>query len=554
MKIILACCPSWSIQYPPYNISLLKSILTKAGHTVKNFDFNIESYHFLKKEDIDFWIGQNYFYWEGDEFDNIIFPKIENLMNEWVDNILKYNPQFIGFTLYHTNWRCTQHIIKKIKKRNNEIKIMLGGPQCFEAKHDFSYTSISDYICNAEGEHEILNIINNTIPSAQRVDINISPIPDYSDYTISDYGNQGMSLEASRGCIAKCAFCMETHYWKYRYKRADVLINELKEYIKKYNITHYRFNDSLINGHIKEFYKFICLLHEENLGITWEAYARINGKMDLNFMKKIKLSGVDHLSYGIESGSQKVLDDMKKEINIDEIEQNLKDGYEAGVRSHVNWMVGFPSETNYDNLLSLIFLFNNRKYINDISPGMTCGIGSRSDLKLHGEKYKLLPEFYWDNFVTEEFKNTAIHRFIRLKCTHIWLQLIEINNGQMGSKSKYLQEQYNIEFLNKKNINIIDYNEAIDFSYLHKETFSSSLYSEYLSFFYVIYKAFGSFSMTLLFNKDTDTSEFGKAIVKEYNAECKFKMESNRYELQLTHNLDTVKPFNESISFKGEFN
>ena len=56
-RIALVCCPSWSIAFPPYNISLLKSILLNQGHEVKNFDFNVRTYHYLKNMNsyIDYW-------------------------------------------------------------------------------------------------------------------------------------------------------------------------------------------------------------------------------------------------------------------------------------------------------------------------------------------------------------------------------------------------------------------------------------------------------------------------------------------------------------------
>ena len=250
--------------------------------------------------------------------------------------------------------------------------------------------------------------------------INEIPTPDYDDYDLSSYKLQGgISLEASRGCIAKCAFCIETHYWSYRSKKADVIVAEMKKCIEKYGASHFRFNDSLVNGNIKEFRRLVDILCEEKLGVTWDAYARIDGRMDLEFMKKIKESGNRHLSYGVETGSQKILDDMKKGITVEEVEQNLKDGFEADVLAHINWMVGFPTETPLDHMHSLAFLFNTNHYMNSISPGMTCGIGDKAELQMHGERFNVDETYYWGNWVTKDFSNTAPHRWIRLKCTHI---------------------------------------------------------------------------------------------------------------------------------------
>ena len=344
---------------------------------------------------------------------------------------------------------------------------------------------------------------------------------------------------------------METHYWAYRSKKAETIVNEIKECKEKYGAIDFRFNDSLVNGNIKEFRKMVDILCEEKLGITWDAYARVNKKMDLEFIQKIKDSGNILMSYGIESGSQKVLDDMRKGIKVEDAEQNLRDGNKVNLFNHVNWMIGFPSEDVIDFLYSLAFVHNNKDGIHNIAPGMTCGVGDKAELQKHGEKFDILPQFYWNNFVTKDFKNTAIHRFIRLKVFHIWLELLEVLNGQHHENIK---DHYSINFLNKKQTEErIDYSECVDFSYLTRETFQSSLYAEYMTFFWAMYKVFGPFKMLLTFDKYVDVAEFGKQIAKEYDAIVRFYVDENgTWEFKLVHSLTTVKPFNESIILKGE--
>jgi len=558
MRVVLACCPSWSNEFPPYGISLLKSILLRAGHDVKTFDFNIDAYQFLKDDEIDFWGGQNFFYWEGGEFDRFILPKIDSLMDQWVDSILEFSPDFVGFTVYHTSIRCVQYMAKRIRNRDSSIKIVLGGPQCFTAGQYPPFLGIADYISTSEGESVILKMLeypeNRALTPLKLTKINDLPIPNYEDYDLTKYRKRkGISMEASRGCIAKCAFCIETHYWAYRSKKAEVIVNEIKEYIKKYGAKHFRFNDSLVNGNIKEFYKLVSILSEENLGITWDGYARIDGKMDLDFMKKIKASGNQHLSYGVETGSQKVLDSMKKGITVEEVEQNLIDGEKAGVIAHINWMVGFPTENVIDHLYSLAFLFNNRKLMNGISPGMTCGVGDKAELKVYGERFDILKDFYWNNFVTKDFKNTAIHRFVRLKCVHIWLGWLGIFNGQ---NHENLKDHYSVEFKNKEPIiDRVDYKDCIDFSpQLDKGTFETSFYAEYMSFFWAVYKVYGPYKMTLVFDKDKDIAEFGSMIAKEYSSKSTFEIDENgKWDFTLHHKVEKHLEFDNSVSMEGVF-
>jgi len=556
MRVALVCCPEWSITSPPYAISLLKSILLEAGHDAKTFDFNIEAYQFLKNEEIEFFAGQNFFYWEDGEFDKEVLPRIDKLMDEWVEQILNYSPDFIGFTVYHTSIRCTQYLIKRVRKKNSKIKIVMGGPQCFSAGEYPPYLGISDYICTGEGEKAILEMLkypDDRALSSKVININENPVCNYDDYNLESYERPtGASIEASRGCVAKCAFCLETHYWIYRSKKGQTIVDEMKQLKEKYGFTQFRFNDSLVNGNIKQFYNMVDALSKDPFVEMWDGYARIDGKMDLEFMKKIKKSGNDHLSYGLESGSQKVLDDMRKGITVQEIEQNLKDSYEAELRFHVNWMVGFPTENQTDHATSLVFLFNNAEYINGISPGMTCGIGDKSALKLNPEKFNIAEKYYWNNWVTNDFKNTGVHRHIRLKCTHIWVDMLNIFNGQHHEN---LKNHFTLNLYNDKPIvDRIEPEECPDFSYLYDGSFKSSLHGEFLSFFWVMYKAYGQFDMILTFEKDRDIAEFGTMIAKEYDAHAKFVVNSNgKWKLFLNHEVYHHKPFFESIKLEGQF-
>ena len=555
MKIALVSCPSWSVSFPPYNLSLLKAILKNNGHEAKNFDFNMQAYEFLKEDEINFWEGQNFFYWEGKLFDEKMLPKISSLMDKEIDTILEYNPEFIGFSLYHTSIRCATHMIERIRQRDSSKKIMIGGPQCFAAGEDHFYQGLADYIITGEGEEAILKALEcpdkKAIPSPKLTRINELPVPDYEDYDLMKYTRQmGTSLEASRGCTAKCAFCIETHYWAYRSKKAEKIIEEMKECIEKYGARDFRFNDSLVNGNIKEFYRFVDQLSRANLNILWDGYARINGKMDLPFMHKIKKSGNSMLSYGVESGSQKVLDDMRKGITVAEIEQNLEDGTKAKLYNHVNWMVGFPSENVLDNLYSLIFVHNNGKYINNICPGMTCGIGDKAGLQVHAEKFDILPEYYWGNFVTKDFKNTAINRFIRLKTFHIWLDLLKVFNGQQHGN---LSNHYSIMFLDKKVSGRIEQGICVDFSYMDKD-FKSRLHAEFVSFFWAVYKVFGPLVMNLHFYKDGDIEEFGTVMAKGYDATVNFQVDKDgKWKMKLDHSLETVRPFSERVELEGDY-
>lgn len=557
MKVLLISCPQWSNLTPPYNLSLLSSILKNGGHETNIIDLNIECYHHLMSIDKnDYWQGNNYFHWLAPQFKNNLLPKLNDLLDRAVDKIIKYDPEFVGVSIYETNFECVKVLIEKIKAVNKNIKIMAGGPQCFNMDDvtrnmvgiDLLFTGEADNIVNKAIEEYNAP---KTYMSQRGIVLNDLPFADYDSYDLNNYIEvNGISMEASRGCVAKCSFCMETCFWSFRSKTAERLLQEIKYYKEKYNISYVRFNDSLINGNIKEFKKFVYGLAEEKLGVRWGSYIRIDKRMDNEFFKKIKESNNSFLSFGVESGSQKVLYDMKKGIEIKEIEQNLKDSKQHGLKSQINWIIGFPTETCHDYLLSLAFVYNNRKNIFQLCPGMTCGIGANSDLRLNPKRYDLIQEWPWKSFTTKDFKNTIIHRFIRLKFFHIFLDMLNIDNGQYHSKIKQ-------EYDYKGTIQdiIIDYDSCVDFSYLDDGTFESSLICEYMSFFWCVYKISNEFKMNVRFNQDEDRKEFGDTIVRPYNANIDFQINNDsNWSLNISHSLSEQVIFDNKIHLKGNIN
>lgn len=554
-RIAFISCPEWSVMCPPYNLSLLSAIVKQHGFESKIFDLNAECYQFLlKREGIDYWEGQNYFYWLENNFSKMMLPKIEVLVKKIVGDVIRYNPDFVGISLYDTNVGCTKEVIKRIRQKNKKIRIVIGGPQCVVPEYIKTLGIDYDLLFTGEAETTIVDALNNPIDqkiyrAIKPANLNELPPADYSDFNFDNYATYGVSAEASRGCVAKCSFCTETLFWKFRSKDPQKLYNELKEYAEKYNVKHIRFNDSLINGDMKQFKEFIEILSNNPLSFTWESYARIDKRMDYEFFKKIRKSKAHILSYGIESGSQKVLDDMRKNIKIETAERNLKDSKVAGVSTHVNWIVGFPTETPLDFLCSMMFIFNNRKFIDGISPGMTCGVSKQTELFKNHKKYDVLVRPLFRSYTTSDLKNTIIHRFLRLKFFHIFLNLLDINNGQ------YHQDIVDLyDFKGQlNNIDRIEYNECHGFDDLYKNTFESSLHCEYMAFFWGLFKICGPFEMKVMFNHHKDLSMFGDHLTRSYDVETFFKIDdSGNWNMQLKHCLGEEILFNEHITIKGK--
>lgn len=79
--------------------------------------------------------------------------------------------------------------------------------------------------------------------------------------------------------------------------------------------------------------------------------------LDKKLLKKMKKSGCQGLMYGIESGSQRILDLMKKDYNLEEIRNIIKTTHSIGIKVCANFIVGHPAETWSDFYKTVIFLY-----------------------------------------------------------------------------------------------------------------------------------------------------------------------------------------------------
>lgn len=555
-RIALIIAPSWGILFPPYNVAKLTGLLRSQKYSVKPYDLNIESYHrLLKLHGEDYWRSERYFMWlDKTNFEKYLLPDLEDLFDKIVLDLSVQKPKVVGFSMYNTNFYATMHLLEKLKIALPDTCFIAGGPEIAERfNNGYTMPVNFNYLFVGEAEQNLLNfleklpsikeyadgeIIGTTVDS--RLNLDVYAYPDYADYTLSNYQEKtGISAETSRGCVAQCSFCSETYYWKFRSLDPKRTVAEIEHQINNYGIKRVWFVDSLINGNLKNFQQLVDLILEKQLKFSWNVYARCDGRMTADFFKKVAESGCNCLSFGVESGSQKVLDNMRKKIEVWEIENNLRDAVNAKIYAHINWMVGFPTEEPIDWMHSCNLLFNCRKSIHAISVGYGAGAAPGSHMKTNPEYYEIDYPNFLGNWRNKNYTNTNLHRFLRIKHTHIWLAIINKYSGDnIHDAISYntLDQFYKITLDGKPKLNYLNYD---NFVYFSQDSFSNSLESEYLAFFYIIYRCFGAFSMEIICDPKADKMAFGKFIASDYTARITFIINSKGdYYLTINHSFN----------------
>jgi len=299
--------------------------------------------------------------------DNGIEVEVLNLSNKnWNDcgRIIKEkNPNIVGISCYTFNRHTCNKLAEIVKGIDKKIKVIFGGPhssimysQILERCKDI------DAIVLNEGEMTFLEVIKNLQNNKSlenvagiiyRKDdkiINNGPrqlLENLDDLPIPAKYFQYKRIITSRGCPGKCIFCDTPHLWgqKVRLRSAKNVVDELEILNKKYGISSFVISDDTFTFDKKRTIEICKEIIDRNLRITWDCRSRVNLICE-NRLEWMKKAGCISISYGIESGSQKILNNLKKGITVEHIRKAAALTRKFGFNLNYFIIVGSPGESD----------------------------------------------------------------------------------------------------------------------------------------------------------------------------------------------------------------
>jgi len=307
--------------------------------------------------------------------------KIEIIDDDIIEKLRFNKPDIIGITSVSQNFNRAISLSENIKNEF-QIPIIVGGIHISALPH--TLPTCFDVAVIGEGEHTMLELLElyekngldkNTLEkihgiafhNSNKIEITekrelIEPL-DNIPFPARDLLNIGThtSMITSRGCPYHCVFCSSSAYWrKTRFFSADYVVAEIKELVEKYSVTMIDLWDDLFIADKKRLERISRLLKEEGITdkVSFNCQARTNLIND-ETLKYLKNMNVNQLSFGFESGSQKILDYLKK--NTVTVEQNRNAVFlskRAGFIVNGSFIIGSPDETKEDINNSLKFLKN----------------------------------------------------------------------------------------------------------------------------------------------------------------------------------------------------
>lgn len=263
------------------------------------------------------------------------------------EELKSFKPEIVGITAGTFHVRSAREIASDAQRA--KLRVIVGGPHSAAWNGDIE----ADEIVVGEGENRWLEILGE-----KPIELDEIPFPDYSMVDLNKFCGIGplvgavpsFCMMASRGCPNKCIFCNTPAYWgkKVRYRDPQNVVGEMEYLQKMYGAREVFLQDDTFNiNHKWAFEIFEGIIKR---GLNKEMIFRIACRVDEKLLTEEFLdlavrAGVWNIFYGLESGSQEMLDNMKKGITVDEIHRAVNMTREKGLQTACSFIVGLPGES-----------------------------------------------------------------------------------------------------------------------------------------------------------------------------------------------------------------
>lgn len=201
------------------------------------------------------------------------------------------------------------------------------------------------------------------------------PFPDFSDFPWSAYPNRIVPVITGRGCgWGVCTFCSDVTSSAgrtYRSRSPENVLAELSDHHRRYGVSRFVFTDLKLNSNVAMWRSIIAGLQRAAPACEWIGAVHVatdgdNGLSEADLREAAK-SGCVRLTTGLESGSQRVINLMKKGTRLEAISSFLQNARAAGISCRCTMILGYPGETADDVHASADFLARHARDIERVS-------------------------------------------------------------------------------------------------------------------------------------------------------------------------------------------
>lgn len=265
----------------------------------------------------------------------------------------------------------------RIKKLRPEVPLVWGGAHPSAHPEQTVQSPLVDFVVKGEGEEAFLrlsekilrnqdysdlpailfkqngHVVDNPVAD-EWIDMDKLQFPMYELLDITKYADfeDGLSYETSRGCPFRCTFCYVEYFHKrkWRGKSTDKVIAEMKKIQNDIGVKKLFIIDDNFFGNRKRSFEICSQMITSGLPFKWVGTARADFlfKCSNEDMDTLKKSGCERLSIGAESGSERILKRIKKDITTEQIKGAVKKCVSNNIMPVVSFVIGLPFAEDMD--------------------------------------------------------------------------------------------------------------------------------------------------------------------------------------------------------------
>ncbi len=285
--------------------------------------------------------------------------------------ILARHPDAVGFTTLGCSFMFAINVAALLKRAEPELPILLGGPHATMLDRPIlERFDQFDVIVRHEADQVFPDVLG-ALPARRFeaieglswrdsggelrftagkpivTDLDSLPLLSYDHYPIADLGLDLLRIEAGRGCPFRCTFCSTAGFFQrsFRLKSPERLVTELERLRTLYGYSDVKLDHDMFTVNKRKVLDFCEAV--AGRGFRWRASARVD-RVDDGLLERMADAGCVGLYFGIESGSARLQQIMKKGLDVDRVEHTLQTAEALGIETTASFITGFPSEERQD--------------------------------------------------------------------------------------------------------------------------------------------------------------------------------------------------------------
>ncbi len=354
----------------PLGLGYVAAAAARDGHDVRIYDAELSPKGEDRKpiEDVSLLDSHHKFVRSLEDHGHPIWREVSRFLN-------MFRPDVVGITLLTPLYGSARRVTSLCKEFSSQCTVVWGGVHpTIMADEVLRAEKNVDYVVRGEGDitfRELLGSLERGGSDLHRVDglsfrdkgtvkhnknrtiikeLDSLPFP-ARDLLLNEAPDNRIfrNIMSSRGCPYNCAYCSSTQFWtrKVRYRSIPDVIREIRHLIDRYQVTELEFWDDTFTLNRKRTRDFCENIISEKLNLSWWCNTRPD-RVDEDILRTMKKAGCDMIHIGVESGSERTLSYLDRELSI----ADVKKASRLLLRCGINWtgyfMIGFPYESVED--------------------------------------------------------------------------------------------------------------------------------------------------------------------------------------------------------------